>query len=280
MATVAPLPRPTAEAVLSHSASRLVTLDELALIPAGEPAGTRHRPVPHADLVTAIRDAFMDRGYAVAKEQYSVSHEDARLFGTLDLMPTAGPALLDGMEGGMAVGLRHANDQAFALGVIAGLRVFVCDNLCFSGGDSLLHRKHTTGLDLGAEIERGMDRTFHSYRDFARLLDNLRNTVLTDDAARLLIYSLALDASVIAPSQLGKVHTWYFAPERIAMENDRERGFSDVAPRTAHGVMNAVTRVTREFSPARQQDVGVALSNHLASYFRMPAFRPSDPHTN
>ena len=32
----------------------------------------------------------------------------------------------------MAVGLRHANDQAFALGVIAGLRVFVCDNMAFS----------------------------------------------------------------------------------------------------------------------------------------------------
>lgn len=280
MTTATPLPRPTAEAVLSHSASRLVTLDELAHIPAGEPVGTRHRPVPHAELVTAIRDAFTDRGYAVAKEQYSVSHEDARLFGTLDLMPTTGPALLDGMEGGMAVGLRHANDQAFALGVIAGLRVFVCDNLCFSGGDSLLHRKHTTGLDLSAEIERGMDRTFHSYRDLARLLDNLRNTALTDDAAKLLIYSLALDAGVIAPNQLGKVHTWYFAPERIATEQDRERGYSDVAPRTAHAVMNAVTRVTREFSPARQQDVGVALSNHLAAYFRMPAFQPSDPHAN
>jgi len=38
--------------------------------------------------------------------------------------------------------------------------------------------------------------------------------------------------------------------------------------------------VTREFSPARQQDVGVALSNHLAGYFRMPAFQASEPSAN
>jgi len=127
MTSLAHLPRPAAEAVLSHSASRLVTLDELALMPAGEPSGPRHLPVPHIELVTRIREAFTERGYEVAKEQYSVSHDDARLFGTLDLVPTTGPALLDGMDGGMAVGLRHANDQAFALGAQAQAICYTSD---------------------------------------------------------------------------------------------------------------------------------------------------------
>jgi len=271
---------PSATSTLLHSASRLVTLDELGTIPAGDPAGPRHRPVPHIELVTAIREAFEERGYTVAKDQYSVSHDNARLFGTLDLLSSGGEALLDGTDGGMAVGLRHANDRAFALGVIAGMRVFVCDNLCFSGGESLLHRKHTTRLDLGAEIQRGMDRVFSSYRDFNALLERLHNTELSDDDARLLIYSLALDADVIAPSQLGKVHAWYFAPDQIAGEHDTERGFADVQPRTAASVMNSVTRVTRDFSPHRQQEIGVALSNHLAAYLRMPAARPTAPDAN
>ena len=123
--------RPRPEAVLSHSASHLVSLDELDAIPAGQAMGPRHRPVPHIELVSTVKQAFSDRGYAVMREQYSVSHENARLFGTLDLMPTTGAPLVEGLEGGMAVGLRHANDQAFALGVIAGLRVFVCDNMAF-----------------------------------------------------------------------------------------------------------------------------------------------------
>ena len=126
------------QATLSHSASRLVTIDELAAIPAGDPVGPRHKPVPHIELVTTVRDAFAERGYVVGREQYSVTRDGARLFGTLDLRPVTGRSLTDGMDGGMAVGLRHSNDAAFALGVIAGVRVFVCDNLMMSGGQSLL----------------------------------------------------------------------------------------------------------------------------------------------
>jgi hypothetical protein len=267
-----------AEAVLCHSASRLVTVDELAAIPAGAPMGPHHRPVAHIQLVSAVKGAFVDRGYAVSREQYSVSHDDARLFGTLDLLPTTGAPLVEGLEGGMAVGLRHANDQAFALGLIAGMRVFVCDNMAFSGGDRLLRRKHTSGLKLEAEIQRGLDRTLQSYRHFARLVDGLRDTQLTDSEAKLLMYDLALDGRVIAPSQLGKVHAWYFAPEEIASAADLERGLSDVEPRTAWGVANAVTRCAREWAVARQQECGVALSSYLGRYFRMQG--PTPPETN
>jgi hypothetical protein len=265
------------QAVLSHSASRLVSLDELATIPAGDPVGPRHRPVPHLVLVTTVRDAFAERGYAVEREHYSVTRHGARLFGTLDLQPVTGRSLTESMDGGMAVGLRHSNDAAFALGVIAGVRVFVCDNLVFSGGESLLRRKHTTGLDLDREVHRGMDRAFASYRDLGRLIDNVRNTALTDDQARLAIYSLVLDGEVLAPSQLGKVHSWYFHADEIASDADIDRGLDDVAQRTAYGVMSAVTRVARDFSPHRQQDVGIAVASHLEGYFGMTPYTPRIP---
>jgi hypothetical protein len=260
---------PRAEAILSHAASRLVCLDELAAIPAGQPIGPRHRPVPHIELVTAVKHAFTERGYAVTREQFSVSHGDARLFGTLDLVPTTIAPVIDTGGGGMAVGIRHANDQAFGLGVIAGMRVFVCDNLAFSGDDRLLRRKHTTGLELDAEIERGLERAFQSYRGLARLVETLRSTPVSDSEAKVLLYDLVLDGRVIAPSQLGKVHDWYFAPERIASAEDRERGLTDVEPRTAWAVANSVTRVARDWSPARQQETGVALSTYLRRYLRM-----------
>ena len=257
-----------AQAVLSHSTTRVVTVDELAGIAPGAALGPHHRPVPHVQLVSGVKDAFARRGYAVAGEQFSVSHDSARLFGTLDLVPTHGAQLLVGLEGGMAVGLRHANDQAFALGVIAGLRVFVCDNLAFTGGDRLLRRKHTTGLDLEAEIERGLDRTFDAYGALTRLMHELRETRLANSAAKLLIYNLALDGGVIAPSQLGKVHAWYFTPDAVASDDDRDRGFADVEPRSAWAVMNAVTRVARSFPKARQQECGTALTRYLSRFLR------------
>lgn len=269
---------PRAQAVLSHATTRVVTLDELATIPAGSPLGPHHRPVPHLQLVTGVKQAFTRRGYAIAGEQFSVSHDGARLFGTLDLVAGDGAPLLEGLGGGMAVGLRHANDQAFALGVIAGLRVFVCDNLCFTGGERLLRRKHTTGLELEAEIERGLDRTIDAYGGLTQLMHELRDTRLSDSAAKLLIYNLALDGGVIAPSQLGKVHAWYFSPETVAADEDRERGFADVEPRTVWGVMNAVTRVARTFAQPRQQECGTALTRYLGRYLRQ--HQPTAPSAN
>ena len=277
---MAPLP-PTDPAPRPCSVTRPRTWSPWTISPAFPPVSRWARttgPCRTSSWSARSSRPSPDRGYAVAREQYSVSHENARLFGTLDLMPTTGASLVEGLEGGMAVGLRHANDQAFALGVIAGLRVFVCDNMAFSGGDRLLRRKHTTGLELVAEVDRGLDRTFHSYRDLVQLVDQLRDTKLTDTEAKVLLYDLALDGRVIAPDQLGKVHGWYFTPEEMASAEDRERGFSDVEPRNAWAVANAVTRVARSWPAARQQETGIALSSYLARYFRMHA--PERPSAN
>ena len=76
------------------------------------------------------------------------------------------------------------------------------------------------------------------------------------------------------------MHAWYFTPERIADNRDRERGFSDVEPRTAMSVMNAVTRLARSWPAHRQQETGIALSNHLAAYFGMPTMAADEPIAN
>jgi hypothetical protein len=129
-----------------------------------------------------------------------------------------------------------------------------------------------------AEVHRGLERTFNSYRDLVQLVDQLRDTALSDSEAKVLLYDLALDGRVIAPDQLGKVHGWYFTPEEMASPEDSERGFSDVEPRNAWAVANAVTRVARSWPAARQQDTGVALSGYLARYFRIHA--PERPASN
>lgn len=267
----------TTNSTLSHSGSQIVTLDEVERIPAGESRGPRHRPVKHIDLVRGVKDAFVDRGYSISTETYSITREGARLFGILELTPVTGRALTDPSEAGMAVGLRHANDQAFALGVIAGMRLFVCDNLVFTGGRNILRKKHTTHLDLRGSINAGMQYAFQGYHDLQRLCDRLKDTPLSDTDAKLLIYGMALEGKVIAPSNLGQVHAWYFDPESVATEPDRERGFADVATRTAWSVFNAVTRVTRSFAPHRQQDTSVELGCWLDGRLGLGVFSPYHP---
>ena len=47
-----------------------------------------------------------------------------------------------------AIGLRNANDKSMRLGMVAGYRVFVCDNMAFAGDFNPLLAKHSKNLDL------------------------------------------------------------------------------------------------------------------------------------
>jgi len=261
----------------NHCGAGVVTLEQIAEIPAGEALGPRHKPVPHIDLVNGVKEAFTGRGYDVAAEVYSVTKNGARLFGVLDLAPREGLALFDPSEAGMAVGIRHSNDRAFALGVIAGQRLFVCDNLAFAGGSNILRKKHTVNLDLTGEIDRGMNSAFQSYRALAALGDKLKDTKLSDDDAKLLMYEISLQAGVISPSNLGQMHNWYFDPEVVATDVDKERGFADVADRSAWSVYNTVSRVTRNFAPHRQQDTSMALGSYLDQKYGYGIFAAYEP---
>lgn len=64
------------------------------------------------------------------------------------------------------LGLRNSHDKTFPAGIIAGLSVFICDNLGFSG-EVKLARKHTTHIirDLPRLVQSAvgklMDRWHH-----------------------------------------------------------------------------------------------------------------------
>lgn len=53
------------------------------------------------------------------------------------------------------VGLRNSHDKRFLVGISFGSRVFVCDNLAFTG-DHVVKRKHTANLkrDLPGLVHR------------------------------------------------------------------------------------------------------------------------------
>ena len=56
---------------------------------------------------------------------------------------------------GFELGIRNAIDKSMSVGVVAGDRVFVCDNLAFIGS-LIAFRKHTSGLDHEEMVEIAM----------------------------------------------------------------------------------------------------------------------------
>ncbi len=74
-------------------------------------------------------------GHEIIREDYGVTPDGARFFGVLSLKSEYG-------DYSDTVGLRNSHDKRFPIGISFGSRVFVCDNLAFSG-DRVIRRKHT-----------------------------------------------------------------------------------------------------------------------------------------
>jgi hypothetical protein len=87
-------------------------------------------------VLNTVLETLESSAFQVQKLQVSLSRDNARFFGTLDLaVPVGGGTTL-------AVGVRNSVDKTFPLGFCAGCRVFVCDNLAFRS-ELLVARKHT-----------------------------------------------------------------------------------------------------------------------------------------
>jgi hypothetical protein len=118
--------------------TRRVDLQEVMAVPSPEFTDSWH-PISHGEVVTALKAACDTHGIGIRSEEYSLSANGAKMFGVWEL-----DLLLNGTH--YSLGLRNAIDKSLGVGVTAGTKVLVCDNLCFSG-DYIKFRKHTSGLD-------------------------------------------------------------------------------------------------------------------------------------
>ncbi|MBI4480218.1 MAG: hypothetical protein HY651_09370 [Acidobacteria bacterium] len=107
------------------SYNRKLTREELARVQT--PAATAtHQPIPHHHVVEALIESLSFRHIGVVSEEFAVSKDGMRMFGVLDL-----EASFDGCR--YAIGLRNSHDKSLRLSCTVGVRVFVCENLAFSG---------------------------------------------------------------------------------------------------------------------------------------------------
>ncbi len=254
------------EAILSHSASTVITRAQLQTLTAPEPRGRFHRPVRHYDLVREVTDGLEKYGVEVSSEKLAVSRDANKLFGVLDLVDNAengfgfnaaqqaGLARSEVDKGrGLTLGLRSANDQSFSIQIVVGLRVFVCDNLCFSGDFLALSRKHTTGVNLRDEVERGLERYFQQSEALRGQVRRLEETPLRVTHARDIIYD-AIVKEVLPARFLKPVHQAYFEPKQE---------WTDCQPDTKFGLHNAFTRVIRDEPTRPQLAYSTAIGRHF-----------------
>jgi hypothetical protein len=239
--------------LIAHCGGLYRTRDQLAGIPT--PAGTdTWKPVPHFDLVSSLIDDLGARGIAVAREQYAtVGRDGARLFGVMDLRIDG----LDTPDLSTSLGLRGANDKTMAIQVIAAARVFVCDNLCFSGSDGavVLKKKHTGRLDLARVVPPAIESYLEKAEAFQLDIERMRDFPLTDDRAKSIIYDGFTRRNAVLPVRLlPHVHRLYF-------DDDEQRArFGD---RSLWSLNNAFTEAVKRLREVPQQRCGIAIGRYF-----------------
>lgn len=231
-----------ASAVLSSTDTNLVTRETLRALLAV--IGTdSFKPVAHIELVETLERKLNDRDIQIIREQYAISKDGMKLFGTLDLT-------LNGVEGMAAsLGMRTANNRAMALQMIAGMRVFVCDNMTMSGETIILRRRHTSGLNLIDELVEALNQYETHYRKLKADIGDLRGYVMNDIAAKVLIHDIF--AQQIMPVRyMPEVSNVYF-DKFVTSDEPKYAAFSD---RSAWSLLNSFTEVAKAMPLTTRMD--------------------------
>lgn len=250
--------------LISHRKnSRIVTAAELATLPEPQQRGPQHQPVPHHLLVAALRVEAMERGYEVRREQLALGMNGSALFGVMDLMPpgvvvaeerrsmdTNLPAgVVVSGDRGMSIGFRNSINSTLAIKMVAGTRVFVCDNLALSGDLIALQRRNTKGLDLEDALKAGFDKFLVHATTLDIHIARLQAAAISDMAAKAKAFEV-FAARVVPVHLFDDVEANYFRP------TDE---MTDCQPRTEWGLHNAFTRALKQLGPTRAFASNVAL---------------------
>lgn len=219
-----------ASAILVANKSIRLNREQLKLVPAPTRTNT-WTPVQHFDFVDALTSELNSRKIDIKREEFAVQNHGTMIFGVMDLELKSEP------DYGFAIGFRASNNKRVALQIAVGTRVFVCDNLCFSGQLIALNKKHSGNLQLDSEIRRAMDRYQEKASLFKGDIEKQKNRTITDEEAKIIIYEVFKEKYFPIRHFL-PVSESYFEP-----------AFESFKPRTMWSLNNAFTEAAKELKP-------------------------------
>lgn len=235
-----------------HRGARVVSREEVDAVEA-PPSTETWYPLRHGQVLATVLDTLQSSAFQVRKLQMSLSQDNARFFGTLDLSVAVGGGTT------LAVGVRNSVDKTFPLGFCAGCRVFVCDNLAFRS-ELLVARKHTVhGLDRFQEAIAHAVQSLDQFRQAeAERIEQMRDFPLSDVQADSLLLQ-SYEQGIVSLRTLPPVIQAWRKPEH-----------AEFAERNLWSLMNAFTGALKDRSVSNPQQFALqtmrlhALLNPLA----------------
>ena len=248
--------------LIKHCGARAVTWGELDQMPTPPPTATWF-PLPHGQVLGSVVQTLDKAGFQIASMELSVTPNDARFFGTLQLEALIAPGVA------LAVGVRNSLDKSLPIGFCCGQHVFVCDNLAFSS-DVVINRRHTRfGQDRFVEAIAASVAGLCQFQEAEALrIEAYQNTELSRDRANSLILQ-AYETGIVGARLLPDVIRQWRQPSHPEFEE-----------RTAWSLLNAFTEVLKDRQhqqPTRAALETISLQKLLDGTFGIPAQAAAPP---
>lgn len=225
--------------LMLHAGAQAITRNDLALLPAPKALGPRHNPLPFSTDVELVTRELASNGLHIQEEAYGVLYtkegDPARYFGVLELAH-------ESLEHALVVGLRGSYDQSISRGLAVGSRVFVCDNLAFSG-EVTFQTKQTTYI--GDRLPRMIAEAAHRVPQLAQLqqirFDKYKMTALRPRAGDAALIELMRREVLNANSVQRAIKEW----DEPSHDEHAEDGYS------LWRLHNAVTEAIKAKDPEK-----------------------------
>ena len=218
-----------------------LTTADLETIPVRKPerAGNRWIGIGHHELATTLEQGLQERQIEVTRTAWTMGRNGQALFGGMGLkFPVElGVPELTGME--YALGIRHSNDMSMSLQMFCGVTVMICAN-GVATGSFILARKHTSGIDLDYEVNRGVDRLIEEAKKAGGVVETMKQRQLDQPVVDHMLCEAGRQ-QLLSWGHLGLVESNYRSPTHEEFQG-----------RTAWSLYNSFNEVTKRVDPGRQ----------------------------
>ena len=199
------------------------------------------KPVGHGMIADLVCQESTRRNFITVSEEFAVNNSQGQMYGVLRFHPMGHP------EYSRALACQNSIDKSISVRLACGISVLCCSNLCI-GGECVIKRKHTIGIEVRSLIENAFDHMESSFRKLEDDIENMKTIRVTQNKARILAVRAAQE-KVISSSLILSTLKEYDEPS-----------FDEFKPRTMWSFVNALTHVIKGYSPQRQAQGNRALS--------------------
>lgn len=230
--------------LMLHRGGWQATKADLAAVPVPDPTDS-YVPVPYGRFVEEVELHVPRFGLTITEEQFALARGGQQMFGVLTCANGHGSE-----DFALAIGLRNSYDRTLSTQLLAGSKVFVCDNLAFSG-EAKASRKHTVNVfrDLPEMIYRMLSQVRVLQERTVTEIAGLKAWRLENQEADHMMVE-AIRGNALPASLLPKVLERWEEPAQPEL----------LGGRNAWMLFNAFTEILKTRSPRQQMEDSLRLT--------------------